>query len=95
MLCIWQNRDGESLEAVRRTDVPTKRAAQEQQEALLEGMIFDDVQALEGYLESISSCGGALPGAGNRHNIAASTAAANRKRSGDFSASSNKTLISF
>ena len=54
MLCIWQNRDGESLEAVRRTDVPTKRAGG-QQEELLKGMIFDDVQALEGYLESISS----------------------------------------
>ena len=55
MLLVLQNRNGESLEAVRETDVPSARAGQEQQEALLQGMIFDDVQALEGYLESISS----------------------------------------
>ena len=53
MLHILQNRDGESLALVRVTDVPLKRCGG--QAEVLEGMIFDDVQALEGYLESISS----------------------------------------
>ena len=53
MLHVLQNRDGESLEAVRKTDVPAADGAESA--ALLEGKIFDDVQALEGYLESISS----------------------------------------
>ena len=53
MLHVLQNRDGESLEAVRTTDIPAADA--EESAALLEGMIFDDVQALEGYLESITS----------------------------------------
>ena len=55
MLAILQNRMGEELEVVRRTDVPLKQAAAQEQEALREGRIFDDVQALEGYLESLSS----------------------------------------
>lgn len=53
MLHVLQNRNGESLETVRVTDVPAERAGETQ--ALLEGKVFDDVQALEGYLESISS----------------------------------------
>lgn len=53
MLHVLQNRDGESLDVVRVTDVPAQRAGETQE--LLEGKIFDDVQALEGYLESISS----------------------------------------
>ena len=53
MLHVLQNRDGETLEAVRKTDVPAADGAESA--ALLEGKIFDDVQALEGYLESISS----------------------------------------
>lgn len=53
MLHILQNRDGETLALVRATDVPAQRS--DEQQALLAGKIFDDVQALEGYLESISS----------------------------------------
>ena len=55
MLSVMQNRMGETLEVVRRTDVPLSQAAQEEQAALAEGKVFDDVQALEGYLESLSS----------------------------------------
>ena len=55
MLHVLQNRDGESLEMVRETDVAAAGMSAEQTAALLEGKIFDDVQALEGYLESISS----------------------------------------
>ena len=55
MLQVLQNRDGQSLEAVRRTDVPGAAAGEAQRAELLEGKIFDDVQAMEGYLESISS----------------------------------------
>jgi len=55
MLHVLQNRDGESLCVVRETDVSGARASQAEAAALLEGKIFDDVQALEGYLESIGS----------------------------------------
>lgn len=55
LLCVLQNRTGESLEVVRTTDVPLTAAPQEEQAALREGRIFDDVQAMEGYLESLSS----------------------------------------
>lgn len=55
MLTVLQNRSGEALEAVRRTEVPFERVPQAEQEAVKEGWIFDDVQALEGYLESLSS----------------------------------------
>ena len=55
MLHILQNRDGESLSQVRSTDVAAGMLGEAEQTALLEGRIFDDVQALEGYLESISS----------------------------------------
>ncbi len=54
-LGVWQNRNGEALEPVRETDVPLTQAPQEEQAQLLEGRIFDNVQALEGYLESLSS----------------------------------------
>lgn len=54
-LAVWQNRYGEALEPVRETDVLLTQAPQEEQAQLLEGRIFDDVQALEGYLESLSS----------------------------------------
>ena len=54
-LCIGQNRSGETLETVRRTDVPLDKAPEAERDALREGRIFDDVQALEGYLESLSS----------------------------------------
>ena len=54
-LAVLQNRSGEALETVRTTDVPLAQAPQEDQAQLREGRIFDDVQALEGYLESLSS----------------------------------------
>ena len=55
MLYILQNVMGETLETVRRTDVPLAASAQEEQQELIRGRIYDDVQALEGYLESLSS----------------------------------------
>ena len=55
MLHILQNVMGETLETVRRTDVPLAAVAQEEQQELIRGRIYDDVQALEGYLESLSS----------------------------------------
>lgn len=54
-LHVLQNRTGETLSAVRTTDVALSALPQEAHAALLEGMVFDDVQALEGYLESLSS----------------------------------------
>ncbi len=55
MLCVMQNISGEALEVVRRTDIPTREAPQDERAALVQGRMFDDVQALEGYLESLSS----------------------------------------
>ena len=55
MLHVYQNRTGEVLSLVRSTDVPLKRVSEGERQELLEGRIFDDVQALEGYLESMSS----------------------------------------
>ena len=55
MLHVLQNRDGESLSVVRRTDVSAAGMSAQETAALLEGKVFDDVQALEGYLEGISS----------------------------------------
>ena len=55
MLCVMQNRDGEALEVVRRTDIPLGRVSEEEIGAVRAGRVFDDVQALEGYLESLSS----------------------------------------
>ena len=52
-LSVMQNVDGEALEPVRRTDVPLDRLSQEERQALPQ--VFDDVQALEGVLESFSS----------------------------------------
>ena len=43
------------LTVVRRTDIPVALAAGEEQDELRDGRMFDDVQALEGYLESLSS----------------------------------------
>ena len=54
-LAVLQNRSGETLETVRTTDVPLDKAPQDDQAQLREGRVFDDVQALEGYLESLSS----------------------------------------
>lgn len=55
LLGVWQNRSGEALTLVRGTDIPPEQAGDAEQAALREGRIFDDVQALEGYLESLSS----------------------------------------
>ena len=52
-LVVRQNRDGEALALVRETDVPLDRLSQEQLAEL--PWIFDDVQALEGVLESLGS----------------------------------------
>ena len=52
LLAVWQNTTGEALSVVRKTDIPVTAAAEEEQD---DGRMFDDVQALEGYLESLSS----------------------------------------
>jgi len=54
-LSVWQNLDGETLSLVRGTEIPLTAASEESRPQLLEGQVFDDVQALEGYLESLSS----------------------------------------
>lgn len=55
MLVVMQNVSGEALEVVRKTEVFTRDAPEDDLAALLQGRMFDDVQALEGYLESLSS----------------------------------------
>ena len=55
LLAVWQNTTGEALSVVRKTDNPVTAAAEEEQDELRDGRMFDDVQALEGYLESLSS----------------------------------------
>lgn len=55
MLAVMQNRDGETLELVRGTDVPFERLPEEERAQVVEGRVFDSAQALEGYLESLSS----------------------------------------
>lgn len=55
MLHVMQNRTGEALDLVRGTDIALSTVADSERERLMEGVVFDDVQALEGYLESVSS----------------------------------------
>lgn len=55
LLAVLQNTTGETLTVVRRTDIPAAHAAEEERDELRDGRMFDDVQALEGYLESLSS----------------------------------------
>lgn len=55
LLAVWQNTTGEALSVVRKTDIPVTAAAEEEQDELRDGRMFHDVQALEGYLESLSS----------------------------------------
>ena len=55
LLAVWQNTTGEALSVVRKTDIPVTAAAEEEQDELRDGRMFDDVQALEGYLDSLSS----------------------------------------
>ena len=54
-LAVWHHTTGEALSVVRKTDIPVTAAAEEEQDELRDGRMFDDVQALEGYLESLSS----------------------------------------
>ena len=54
-LVVLQNRSGETMEIVRETDIPLGRVPQEALQEIRQGKVFDDVQALEGYLESLSS----------------------------------------
>ena len=55
LLCVLQNQDGETLGVIRRTDIPVTAAPEGERDDLRDGRMFDDVQALEGYLESLSS----------------------------------------
>ena len=55
LLAVWQNTTGEALSVFRKTDIPVTAAAEEEQDELRDGRMFDDVQTLEGYLESLSS----------------------------------------
>ena len=55
MLCVLQNQDGETMSVIRQTDIPVTAAPESEQSDLRGGRMFDDVQALEGYLESLSS----------------------------------------
>ena len=55
MLLVKQNVEGEALKTVRETDLPVSALPEEAQSEVRRGRIFDDVQALEGYLESVSS----------------------------------------
>ena len=54
-LVVLQNRNGEAMEIVRETDIPLGRVPQEALAEIRQGKIFDDVQALEGYLENLNS----------------------------------------
>lgn len=55
MLCVLQNQDGETMSVIRQTDIPVTAAPESEQSDLRDGRMFDDVQVLEGYLESLSS----------------------------------------
>ena len=55
MLQVWQNRTGDALSFVRGTEVPMSGVGEGEKQELLDGRVFDDVQAMEGYLESMSS----------------------------------------
>lgn len=55
LLEVRQNVTGETLDVVRTTDLRADALTDEAREELQEGMMFDDVQTLEGYLENLSS----------------------------------------
>ncbi len=55
MLAVMQNRMGDCLSLVRTTDVPNDSVPEDDRDDVSRGKVFDDVQALEGYLESLSS----------------------------------------
>lgn len=52
---VLQNVTGEALSVIRQTEIGRSRLGEETVQELLSGVIFDDVQALEGYMESLSS----------------------------------------
>ena len=52
---VLQNMTGEVLDVVGTTDVDTELFTDEQRQTLLDGMVFEDTQALEGYMESLTS----------------------------------------
>jgi len=52
---VLQNVTGEALSVVRQTQVEREQLGEETLQELLSGVTFDDVQALEGYMESLSS----------------------------------------
>ena len=52
---VMQNVTGEALLVVRETQIESAQLPDETREALLAGLIFDDVQQAEGYLESLDS----------------------------------------
>lgn len=54
-LTVLQNVTGDSLLVVRTTDVSASMLSKDLQAQLAEGVIFEDVQTLEGYLENLSS----------------------------------------
>ena len=54
-LTVLQNLTGESLSPVRTTELRAGALSDEAQAELSAGLIFDDVQTLEGYLESLIS----------------------------------------
>lgn len=52
---VLQNTTGEALSVVRSTEIAWSSLSPQAQDELREGKVFDDVQALEGYMESLSS----------------------------------------
>ena len=54
-LTVLQNLTGEALSTVRTTELRAASLPEEAQAELFTGLFFDDVQTLEGYLESLSS----------------------------------------
>ena len=54
-LTVLQNLTGEALSAVRTTELRAASLPEEAQAELFTGLVFDDVQTLAGYLESLSS----------------------------------------
>ena len=55
LLHVFQNRTGETLDDVRKTEIPLSAVPEAERDALSDGQVFDDVQQLEGYLESLAS----------------------------------------
>ena len=54
-LQVLQNMTGETLEVIREAEVERQALGTDTLQELLSGVTFDDVQALEGYMESLNS----------------------------------------